>query len=75
MGNHDTKVGNCVGKCSGQTNTLTNSYFINIYMQFPAQVKVIQLSLGVLLKFMCTSNLTIIVFVGNLNVKESWNIV
>ena len=56
MGNHDTKVGNCVGKCSGQTNTLTNSYFINIYMQFPAQVKVIQLSLGVLLKVMCTSN-------------------
>ena len=71
MGNLDTKVGNCVGKCSGQTN----SYFINIYMQFPAQVKVIQLSLGVLLKVMCTSNLTIIVFVGNLNVKESWNIV
>ena len=26
MGNHD----NCKGKCSGQTNTQTNSYFINI---------------------------------------------
>ena len=24
MGNHDTKVGDCVGKCPGQTLTQTN---------------------------------------------------
>ena len=30
MGNHDKKVGDYVGKCSGQTHKQTNSHFINI---------------------------------------------
>ena len=30
MGNHDTKVGDCIGKCPGQTHKHTNSYYINI---------------------------------------------
>ena len=30
MGNHDIKVGDCIGKCPGQTKKHTKSYFINI---------------------------------------------
>ena len=38
MGNWDTKVDDCVGKCCRQTDRQTNSHFININARLKHQI-------------------------------------